>query len=388
MASFKKLKKYIRLKYLVNKKLTSKKNVFFFFPFLHIGGAETVHLDILNIPFIDNKICVITNTSANNLNQKSFKKATPLIEIQDFISNKYLKNIALKSIATKINKCDKPIIFGCNSHFFYDLIPYLNKNVKIIDLIHAFSYEEPSAAEKYSLNHVSRIDKRVVLGQKTLQDFKYLYVENNIDLSNLEKITIIKNKVSIPDTYQEKPNNKNLKILFVGRNSDEKRPELYFDIAKKCLMKNLNAEFIVLGDFSEYKNEIPKNLTLEGEINSKSEINRHYQKADIILITSSREGMPMVILEGMVYGVVAICTDVGEIPEIIGENFANGFLINNNKTIDEICNEFIEKIILLNSDRNLLKKFSDNSRLTIKENFNPLDFDAKYQKLFLNNNFS
>lgn len=374
----------IKFSYLSLQKLKSKK-IYFFFPFYHIGGAETVHLDIIKLFHCDTKnVCVITNKSIDSSNKNAFETHINIFDIHRLISKIKVKKFALKFTSWIINNADNPTVFGCNSQFFYDLIPYLKQNVLIIDLIHAFAEDEPSASEKYSLPFTNRIDKRVVLGKKTINDFKQLYLKNNISLVNLDKITIIKNKVDTPDFFPVKPKNERLKIVFVGRNSLEKRPELFFEIANVCYDKNLNIDFFVIGDFKNYLYKIPKNTTLIGEIFNKSILNQYYINSDLLLITSSREGFPMVVLEAMAHGVIPICTDVGEIPDFINEENQNGFVIQNNQKVENIISDFVKQIENLEKARNILNELSLNAYQSVKINFGSKQFSESYVKLLKN----
>ncbi|WP_165764906.1 glycosyltransferase family 4 protein [Flavobacterium davisii] len=262
--------------------------------------------------------------------------------------------------------------------FFYDLIPFLKDHVKIIDLIHAFSYEEPNASEKYSLPMVTRIDKRIVLGKKTKNDFKQLYQTNNKDSKLLNRIEIIKNKVTIPKFPIEKDLTK-ITILFVGRDSYEKRPSLFFEIAKRTT--NLPIEYLMIGDsFSEFHET--NNLKIIGPIREKEVLDSYYKKANILLITSSREGMPMVILESMAYGVIPITTDVGEINSFINPENKNGILINNFLSEEDIINNFIINIKKIMESSELLNTYSKNAYSSLKNEFSKKIFTKSYQTAF------
>ena len=61
------------------------------------------------------------------------------------------------------------------------------------------------------------------------------------------------------------------------------------------------------------------------------------------MITSFREGFPMVIPEAMAQGAIPISTNVGGINEHI-TNFENGVLIDNSVNEDEIINQFVDII--------------------------------------------
>ncbi len=360
-----------------------KQEIFFFFPFYHLGGAETVHNDILEIFSKNESVCFITNKSVNTFNKANFEKSTVLLEINKLIRGRFLKKVAIKKISRKINAAKKPIVFGCNSEFFYDLIPYLDEKVKVIDLIHAFSYEESSAAEKVSLKVVERINKRVVLGEKTKSDFKELYLKENKDLALLERVKIIKNKVDVPENKIIKDVSSPMVVLFVARDSYEKRPEIFFEIAKNCFKINLDIKFKVIGDYFE-NYEITPNVEIIGPIKEKNIINTYYKEADLILITSSREGFPMVILEGMSYGVVPISTNVGEIATFINDENQNGFLIQNHANAQQIVTDFTEKILYINSNRTILEKYSSKAYTSVKQEFSSDKNKENYLNLFFN----
>ena len=87
-------------------------------------------------------------------------------------------------------------------------------------------------------------------------------------------------------------------------------------------------------------------------------------EADIMVLPSYREGLPMVILEGMVYRLPVVSTGVGGIPEIIVDG-ENGFLVRPGD-ISGLKNSIIN---LLNND-NLRKKMGEKNRKIVEENFN------------------
>ena len=60
------------------------KNIFFFFPYYHIGGAERVHIDILKVFKNQKTVCIITNSSLNNYFYEEFNSNSKLIEIEKF----------------------------------------------------------------------------------------------------------------------------------------------------------------------------------------------------------------------------------------------------------------------------------------------------------------
>lgn len=375
----KKIKKNLAtLQYLKLRKKINDNSYFFFFPFYHVGGAEQVHIDILEVFRNDKTLCFITNTSKNEAFKSNFNRNSELIYMGNLIKNPFKKWV-LKLISEAVNKKEKPVVFGCNSAFFYELVPYFAPHVKVIDLIHAFSENGP---EIWSLPVADRLDYRVVLGNKTANDFKNLYEERNKSQELGERLAIIPNKVEVPQSMPPKNHQAPLEILYVGRNSPEKRVGIVFQIAEKCVEKKLPVYFNIIGDFNGYNHPIPGNVTLVGELSDRQAINEYYKKSHLLLITSYREGFPMVIIEGMSYGVVPISTDVGEISSLISEEKGTGWLIPNETDETATANNFVARIEYCLDSPAIMQQFSKDAFKCVKENFNPDKFAAAYKDLF------
>jgi len=356
-------------------------NTFFVFQTYQIGGGERVHAEIMSLFAHLNPTCFITLIPLNKGFEKEFRKSAKIIELQRWGSKKAFMPIMAKKVATEINKQREPIVFGCNTNFFYDLIPHLKPHVKIMGLTHAFT-ENCNGVELYSLPFVDRIDKRVVLGNKTLDDYRKLYEKNNIPRKYLDRFKIIPNQVNSPDTYTRKDYTLPLNIIFVARNSPEKRPEVFFHIVEECLRQQIPVKFTVVGGFEEYKNKFQKHVTFTGEISDKDKLNSIYKEAHLILVTSIVEGFPMVLLEGMAYGVVPISTSVGEIPFFISEAYNNGFLIDNTLSTENIVLSFVEIIKKCTLDTKMLERYSKTGFELVKNDFNHSKFKEAYEEVF------
>ncbi len=391
--------------FLFKRKQLNISRIIFFFPHYSFGGGERVHADILKIFKDQNPTCFITLPSKNDLLKNEFYTYAKVIELFPYLITKYNRYFA-KLLAKKINQISNPIIFSSNNKFFYDLIPYLKTEVKLIDLTHTFHYEETEPFEKYSLKVANRLSKRIVLGQKTKSEFEKLYQENHIDRELINRIEIIPNKVDVPESLN-KTYNKNLKILFVSRNSFEKRPEFFVEIAKRCLMQNKPYEFTLVGDFSK-SDFFPKNIQVLGTIKEREVMHQLYSTHDILLITSAREGLPLVMLESMAFGMVPICTAVGEINSVINQTTNCGYLIHD-KSIElwfdywqnrnsqdwhlesynlqheeeqQTISDFTKQIDYLNHHRDELQAVGKNAHQLVKLNFSEEENTKAYKKCF------
>ncbi len=100
---------------------------------------------------------------------------------------------------------------------------------------------------------------------------------------------------------------------------------------------------------------IPSVVTdvLEAEITDPVRLGEVYAWADVVILLSSYEGLPLVVLEGMRAGAVVVATDVGAVSEVIRNN-ENGILLSGPDRVS-CC---LAALRTLQSDRLLLKRLS------------------------------
>ena len=356
-----------------------KSKVIFFFPFYHTGGAEQVHLDIVKSLKNAENTVFFSGKSSSKKYFLDFKSNCNIFEINDFLRIKALNPYLIKHIAKIINK-NKIKVFGCNCHFFYMILPHLNQSIKKIDLLHAFSTPD-FGFEQISIPSIEYLDNRIVINEKTKQDFIKQYKSLKISHKFANRILKIQNGISIIQNNFHKTQENTIKIGFVGRWSFEKRPELFLEIANS-FKENYFVEFFIIG--SNMKNQekiITENgVNFIGEILENQLLKKQYQDLDILLVTSIREGFPMVIMEAMSFGVVVISTNVGGINEHISNN-ENGILIENHDNVLLIKNDFINQINNLLQNKLLLEKLANNSISYSKQHFDIQEFNKNYQEL-------
>ncbi len=162
--------------------------------------------------------------------------------------------------------------------------------------------------------------------------------------------------------------NKNNHVLYVGRIVKEKGVDLFVNAVEKIYKKYPNWKFIIIGatrigekklhdKFS--KNTIEKfkklgNQTFVTGHLSANEVQTFMKKASVIVIPSVwQEPFGLVAAEAMSNGLAIVSSNVGGLPEIIGEN---GILIDNINHI-KIANT-LEKLL---SNRKKIKKMQMDS---------------------------
>jgi glycosyltransferase involved in cell wall biosynthesis len=352
-------------------------SLFFFFPFLHVGGAERVHAEVVSC-FAEQKPWVFfTKRSRNSRFRMLFPPQARLFNIWPLLKYGYPLSVGI--MAGLVNRHQKPVVFGCNSLFFYLLVPYLKPDVVKIDLLHAFG----GKSDQFSLPVVELIDHRVVINGKTRDDLQGQYAEQQLDPRLIDRVVLIENRVSVPQEYPEKLAHEILTVLFVGRGAPEKRVHLFGKAATLCQEREIPARFVLVGDMGEsLAARDRQNCLVQGEITDHLLLAKIYREADLIVITSEREGFPLVIMEAMAQGVVPVSTDVGGISLHVRHG-ENGMLLENGPE-EQIVTELVRSIELLCRDRELLKKLSRNAFDYARATFDSETFCRAYKKLLVN----
>ena len=129
------------------------------------------------------------------------------------------------------------------------------------------------------------------------------------------------------------PGKRKTDLLQACRLDDVKRTDLFVEIVAKLVDFGLtNISAVVAGDghMKEHLVQLAKKLNVEKNVRfagAVQDMTSVFSQAKLLLITSSREGSPMVILEANSFGVPVISFSVGAIPEMI-EDGKNGKLFD------------------------------------------------------------
>lgn len=340
-------------------------------PYHFIGGAERVHLEI--IKSLPKKPIVLFDTSDGNIISTEFKEHAycfPIISAR-------ARTLAKKLIIF-ISRIVRIKIFGCNSPFFYEILPFLSKKTLRIDLTHAFSYPE-FGIENIAINYVKYIDYRIIINQKTLNDYKKLYKKSGINNNYLSAFKIIPNGIELYefDTDIICKRSNNFKIGYVGRCAEEKRPEVFLQISK-LLESNLISSIAIGDDFSKLKDQYNHVDFIEG-LNSPKIVRKYFSDISLLIVTSYREGFPLVIMEAMELGIPVLSTDVGSIAEHVKDGY-NGYIINEESGC--LMENFASKVLVLQANKTLYKQLSLNARAYAVKNFNKEHFKLAYNNIF------
>ncbi len=185
---------------------------------------------------------------------------------------------------------------------------------------------------------------------------------------NEKKISVIPNGMDNSffikiknNSFKKKYKIKDMLVLFFGRLNVTKGPEKFVETAHLVLKERPNTTFVIRGPDEGMKDEVKKKIgdekriILLQETRDRKEIVEMYQAADIFVLPSFREGLPLTLFEAMAAGLPIVASPVNGVPYEMKEP-DNGFLVDygNNQN-------FAKKIINFLDDKKLREKVSKNN---------------------------
>jgi glycosyltransferase involved in cell wall biosynthesis len=222
------------------------------------------------------------------------------------------------------------------------------------------------------------MDARIFSTRKLMEEVEQQYRENNLPQAYFKKLYFIDNAIDIP-VYQPVVNEE-LQVFFIGRGSPQKRVHLVAGIAQKIHEKKLPVKFNFVGDVSKMINinDYPY-CRFYGNVKEEEEMKRIYEIADVLMLTSAFEGMPVVIMQMMSYGKVVVSTAVSGIPDYIFHE-QNGLLIFSTEE-SAIIEEGVNLLERLLKDDTLRKSLGAKARKDAIEKFSRQSFETRYREI-------
>jgi L-malate glycosyltransferase len=357
--------------------LQKEYDIFFFFPFYHTGGAEKVHALITKAAGGPNCIIFFTRRSIDDTFLEAFRSSgCDIRDISTYIDSNWfyiLKFIWRGKMAAYINRQKrKLVVFNGQSNFGYKLSPWIRKDIKQVELIHSFN-----SFSWIRLPFLPFITQTVMISrlriQEHLQQYRNLGVPSEYDNS----IVFIQNAIELPERDCTKVYSNTFKILFVGRGTPEKRPGLFVEIARAAQEAGIPAVFTLAGEMeSSVIASLPSNTRALGTIHEPAILHQLYCEHHVLLIPSSTEGFPIVLMEGMARGCAVMATPVGDIPyHLDGER---GLLFSSTGST-VVVEESVKWLNQLTTEK--LQQLSTCAREYAYKNFRIETFNQEYKTI-------
>jgi glycosyltransferase involved in cell wall biosynthesis len=156
-------------------------------------------------------------------------------------------------------------------------------------------------------------------------------------------------------------------LLFAGRFEKEKNPELFLNIFKKLSEKIVGLRGMMVGDGSLKKN-LEKYIVQHGLkwcklVDFDSDIKKYLRISKLLLVTSSNEGMPNIVLEAAICKVPVISANFPGIEEIIIQN-RTGIIAKREEKMIDLTEKLLKSRILreklaLNAQKHVLNNYGE-----------------------------
>jgi len=178
-------------------------------------------------------------------------------------------------------------------------------------------------------------------------------------------------------------------IVWSGRISEQKRPDLLLEIVDKVKNNIDNVVFLVAACLPDYFLDHPIAQTWLNGLDGRPIIwipdmkPYHapilYSAGDIFLLNSDWEGLSLASLEALAAGLPVICTDVSGQREIISDG-ENGYLCTKGD-VDDISKRIIDFYNLSSNDKNIISQKAKNSAVAYDAKINSQKTLEFYTKL-------
>jgi glycosyltransferase involved in cell wall biosynthesis len=117
-------------------------------------------------------------------------------------------------------------------------------------------------------------------------------------------------------------------VAYVGRVTGIKRPDRLVDVARTVHREIPAARFVVCGEGDLLARVAAAAEELDGALHLlgwRADVGTVYAAADLVLLTSDNEGMPVSLIEAGLAGLPVVATRVGGVPEVV-EDEVTGLL--------------------------------------------------------------
>jgi glycosyltransferase involved in cell wall biosynthesis len=297
--------------------LSNQIEIFIFAPWFIRGGGVDSLLERMLEHFVKKKVALVTTEKqpAEYISAitEQLNKKILVIEKSRFAN----QQIFLKVLQTLASK--NALIINLGSDWAFDNSTFLSTFVK-----HHFAWV---------FNHfgVSRVSNCPGTLTEIWPVYERLYSELK-DL-NKKKTPIALIYVGIQNELKPKVKKlarKNLMVGWIGRLSPEKDPLKFIYTAKMCGREEF--KFTIAGDGPLRKDVLRNSNKLKNfkYLGFAESSHGYIQGLDILMLTSSVEGIPLVAMEALQLGVYVIAPNIGGIPDLISDK-KDGLLYDGSK---------------------------------------------------------
>jgi glycosyltransferase involved in cell wall biosynthesis len=338
------------------------------------GGAEKFVVELSNALSVEHEVVLCTYKPNKPWMLPPEKLYAKVRNISLNIGSK--KSLSNWNEAYKLIKDEKPDVVHVHASlvaFYMLLFPLFFRKVRFIHTIH--NTLTPAYEKLFRHFSVFQLAGRkwinVCISKNIFELFSsryrclsFVHIDNGIDAQSPNNINNLETEICAI-----KKNNEAKLLIAVGNFSDYKRFDLLMEVMNYFYTKKNPLYLILLGeDKSPGQNNYHKVMNMKNEnvhvLGLKRNVADYMAFSDALIMSSSMEGMPLVILEAMSLGKPVISAPAGGVIDMI-KNHVNGFLAA------DLSKEALIKAVMefINASAEKIEQIGKN---------NLLDFEQKY----------
>lgn len=302
------------------------------------GGAEKFVVELSNELATQHEVtlCTVQSVEKWMYPPKKIDKNVRLLELN--YQKKYSLRLLIK-LFSLINK-EKPDIVNVHSSvlmFYFFITSFFYRKQKYIQTVH--TTVTPGYQKVFNVfNQFRFINNRFVhicISKTILNEYKknypalkFSHIDNGIaPMQTTSELDSVKNEVA-----DLKTNAETKVFIAIGNYSDFKNFRMLTQVFKNLEQQQNNVTLLLIGEDKSEKAINYKEVTRikapnTHQLGSKQNVADYLFCADAFVMSSTHEGMPLVVLEAMSLGKPIIATPAGGIPDMIKSNgiVADGF---------------------------------------------------------------
>jgi glycosyltransferase involved in cell wall biosynthesis len=323
--------------------------VLFVLPWMSIGGADRVNLDLIEgLIGRGHQVSVCTTLDSPNAWGHKFSELTADI----FALPNFLRPVDFpRFLSYLMDSRQTDVVVLSASTLGYQLLPLLqaaNPRIAFVDLCHV---EEPhwqnGGHPRFAAGYQDALDLNVVTTRRLAQwvasrgadpdrvRLMYTGVRAALRTSQVANREELRRRLGISPATPI--------IIWAGRICEQKRPAMLAEILKEARDAGLEFAAVLIGEGELrpqleamlYRYDLRSRVHLLGSVAHEVWLDA-LQASDILLMPSRYEGISVAFLEAMAAGVVPVVANVGGQAEVIGP--AEGYLIPHG---DEETKEYV-----------------------------------------------
>lgn len=349
-----------------------------------VGGAENMVAQLLeNIDTYDKTVfAVLSNPKCDNHIQRIVEDSGIKCYYASPVSDKnFMQRIMTFFRINRILKNEKPDVIHTNLSIVIYAVPYIIAHkTKLIHTVHnlpekdagklmRFLFKMLVKLHKIQFSSISQVIQEEIIRQYGIAKNLAPVIINPVDCDKYSNLRA-------PKKHTEDC----IRFISVGRLAPQKNQRLLIQSFSKVHANFPNTELVIAGE-GYLRRELE---TLVGELGLEKAVfllgNRDdmpalLRKADIFVLSSDYEGLPLTVLEAMASGLAVISTDVGGVRDIVGKD--EGLLVESKNE-----RQLADAMMKLVSNNNLRNSIGLNAVKAARK-YDISVFTKKYESLYI-----